>query len=110
MSRELNCPNCGAPLGTQDVCEYCGTHFIDYTMDAEEPFYIKIRHNGMVRIDKVRMIRAGIEQDTPTINYADDIKGIYGIKYGPPEVTYRIELMSLGVPHEEIDKFRKEKA
>ena len=48
MSRALNCPNCGAPLGVKDVCEYCGTHFIDFTMDTEEPFYIKIRHNEAV--------------------------------------------------------------
>lgn len=25
-----NCPNCGAPVQGA-VCEYCGTHFVDYS-------------------------------------------------------------------------------
>lgn len=25
MSENYNCPNCGAPIGYQDKCEYCGT-------------------------------------------------------------------------------------
>ena len=54
----LNCPNCGSPLGVEPVCKYCGTHFIDCTIDSTKPFYIKIRHNGQIYIDKVAMERA----------------------------------------------------
>ena len=25
MSEKYNCPNCGAPIGYSDKCEYCGT-------------------------------------------------------------------------------------
>ena len=25
MSENYNCPNCGAPIGYQDKCDYCGT-------------------------------------------------------------------------------------
>jgi len=25
MSEKYNCPNCGAPIGKDDICPYCGT-------------------------------------------------------------------------------------
>lgn len=108
MSRALNCPNCGAPLGMKDVCEYCGTHFIDFTMDTEEPFYIKIRHKGKVVIDRVRLIGALIQTDPQPVLYGDYIEGMpCGIRYTMPERTYKMEMMSLGIPGDEIDKFRR---
>ena len=69
MSRELNCPNCGAPLGMNDVCEYCGTHFVDFTMDTEKPFYIKIRHNGLLYIDKVMLVHLQDRREIEPIAY-----------------------------------------
>ena len=107
MSRELNCPNCGAPLGMNDVCEYCGTHFVDFTMDTEKPFYIKIRHDGMLYIDKVRLVNLPDRREIEPIAYfADDVS--YCL-HAAPTHTYSFELMSMGVPHEEIDKFGKER-
>lgn len=107
MSRELNCPNCGAPLGMNDVCEYCGTHFVDFTMDTEKPFYIKIRHDGMLYIDKVRLVNLKDRREIETLAYyADDVS--YRLNAAPSH-TYSLELMSLGVPLEEIDKFGKER-
>ena len=107
MSRELNCPNCGAPLGMNDVCEYCGTRFVDFTMDTEKPFYIKIRHDGMLYIDKVRLVNLQDKHKIEPIAYfADDVS--YCL-HAAPTHTYSFELMSLGVPHEERDKFRKER-
>ena len=107
MGRQLNWPNCGAPLGMNDVCEYCGTHFVDFTMDTEKPFYIKIRHNGMLYIDKVRLVHLQDRQEIDPIAYfADDVS--YRINVAPTH-TYSFELMSLGVPHEERDKFGKER-
>ena len=95
MAQQLNCPNCGAPLGISDKCEYCGTHFVDMTMDMEKPFYIKIRHNGMLFIDKVMMqsfqrdiIPNGIDLYSENVGYID---------FRMPEITYNIELTSLGV-------------
>lgn len=108
MSRALNCPNCGAPLGMKDVCEYCGTHFVDFTMDTEEPFYIKIRHNGKIMIDKVRLIKIETRWDEPpTLAY--DIEGMRGMRVftAPPPAKYGLELESLGIPEDEIDKFRR---
>lgn len=107
MSRELNCPNCGAPLGMNDVCEYCGTHFVDFTMDTEKPFYIKIRHDGMLYIDKVRLVHLQNRREIEPIAYfADDVS--YCL-HAAPTHTYSFELMSMGVPHVERDKFGKER-
>lgn len=77
-------------------------------MDTEKPFYIKIRHNGMLHIDKVMLVHLQDRREIEPIAYfADDVS--YRINAAPTH-TYSFELMSLGVPHEEIDKFRKEKA
>ena len=95
MTSQLNCPNCGAPLGLSDRCEYCGTTFIDCTMDTEKPFYIKIRHNGMLFIDKVMMqsFRKDIRpNDFCTYSWDEPC-----LTFRMPETTYNIELMSLGV-------------
>ena len=90
-----------------DVCEYCGTHFVDFTMDTEKPFYIKIRHDGMLYIDKVRLVHLQDRRKIEPIAYfADDVS--YCL-HAAPTHTYSFELMSMGVPHEEIDKFGKER-
>ena len=48
-----NCPNCGAPIDSEK-CPYCGTLFVDFAaIDADKPFFIKIKRNGEVFIAKV---------------------------------------------------------
>lgn len=79
MSSQLNCPNCGAPI-TGDKCEYCGTHFMDCTMDTERPFYIKLRNRNGLYVDRVYLRNATIES---SIDAA---------------LQYRLELTSLGLP------------
>ena len=50
-----NCPNCGAPIKTEK-CPYCGTMFLDFAaMDADQPFYMKIKQDGKIYILKVKM-------------------------------------------------------
>ena len=50
-----NCPNCGAPIETEK-CPYCGTMFLDVAaMDADEPFYMKVKKDGKIYILKVKM-------------------------------------------------------
>ena len=94
MAQELNCPNCGAPLGLSDRCEYCGTTFIDCTMDTEKPFYIKVRHNGALFIDKV-MMQSFQKDIMPNSINLYSVNGRY-VDFKMPEITYNIELMSLG--------------
>ena len=50
-----NCPNCGAPIETEK-CPYCGTMFLDFAaMDADQPFYMKIKQDGQIYILKAKM-------------------------------------------------------
>ena len=50
-----NCPNCGAPIETEK-CPYCGTMFLDVAaIDADQPFYMKVNHDGKIYILKVKM-------------------------------------------------------
>lgn len=50
-----NCPNCGAPIETE-TCPYCGTMFLDFAvMDADQPFYMKVKKDGKIYILKVKM-------------------------------------------------------
>lgn len=50
-----NCPNCGAPIETEK-CPYCGTMFLDFAaMDADQPFYMKVKQDGKIYILKVKM-------------------------------------------------------
>ena len=57
MSKQRNCPNCGAPYEISEVkCPYCGTAYFDMSMvnmDAQEPFFLKIKVNGLVITQKV---------------------------------------------------------
>lgn len=66
-----NCPNCGAPIESEK-CSYCGTTFIDFAaMDADKPFYMKIKHDGEIFIMKVMLRNISIEYE-PIALYADN--------------------------------------
>lgn len=48
--KQTNCPNCGSPI-MAEKCPYCGTLFYDFAvLDADEPFYLKIKHKGKIYI------------------------------------------------------------
>ena len=65
----LNCPNCGAPI-TEETCPYCGTLFVDFAaMDADKPFFLKVKHNGEVYIFKVKM--GGLSVTTETADWCE---------------------------------------
>ena len=50
-----NCPNCGALIKTEK-CPYCGTMFLDFAaMDADQPYYMKIKQDGQIYILKAKM-------------------------------------------------------
>lgn len=62
-----NCPNCGAPI-ENEKCPYCGTVFVDFAaMDTEQPFYMKIKHDGRIYILKVKMTSAELSAETNNI-------------------------------------------
>lgn len=70
-----NCPNCGAPIESEQ-CPYCGSIFIDFAcLDANKPFYIKVKHNGQIIISKVRLTSISTHRDY-TCLYADSMPTI----------------------------------
>ena len=73
----INCPNCAAPVNPQEnKCPYCGTSYFDMSaidIDHGEPFYLKLKLNGMVITQKV-VARPDIEI-TVSNDYADVISG-----------------------------------
>lgn len=93
---ELNCPNCGAPLSYGCHCEYCGTNVMDFTIDKDKPFFIKIKIPGGVFIDRVRLmdLEKRVDCGNDVSLYYDNAKYI---TFRSPETTYKIELLSLGV-------------
>lgn len=67
-----NCPNCGAPIETEK-CPYCGTMFLDFAaIDADQPFYMKVKHDGKIYILKVKMTSMELKTER---NDAYDIFG-----------------------------------
>lgn len=62
-----NCPNCGAPI-ENEKCPYCGSVFVDFAcMDAEKPFYVKIKQGESVYILKVRLNTVNITSEDATL-------------------------------------------
>lgn len=58
-----NCPNCGAPIESEK-CPYCGTVFINFAcVDADKPFYMKIKSQGKIFLAKVVMTDASFNTD-----------------------------------------------
>ncbi len=58
MKHMHNCPNCGAPYGLGDKCQYCGTYLLDIsTIPINEVFFLKLnvgtREKPKVIIQKV---------------------------------------------------------
>ena len=54
---QRNCPNCGAPYNSElNTCPYCGTSYFDMScinIEEREPFYLKLKINGMTVTQKV---------------------------------------------------------
>lgn len=50
---QTNCPNCGAVMNT-DKCDHCGSILYDFAcLDADQPFFIKIKKGNSVHRLKV---------------------------------------------------------
>lgn len=79
-----NCPNCGAPIDSEK-CEYCGTVFIDFAaMDADKPFFMKIKKDDQVFIVKVRLMNASMHRDDSVLYYDNNP---YVTMFAPTELT-----------------------
>lgn len=48
MNKNLNCPNCGAPI-TGFKCEYCGTQFYNFAdIDLYKPCYARVKLDNRI--------------------------------------------------------------
>ena len=74
MADKKICPQCGAAI-TEERCPFCGIVFFDFAcVDMNEPFFIKIKKDNMIRRYHVRL--SGIvfsETPAPTSFYADNM-------------------------------------
>lgn len=70
---DKNCPNCGAPIAGEK-CPYCGTVFVDFAaMDADAPFFMKIKHKGEIFVLKVVMGSISMHSE-PLCLYANNME------------------------------------
>lgn len=73
MAKNRNCPNCGAPYEIHEVrCPYCGTAYFDMSMvnmDAHEPFFLKIKVNGMLITQLVIPTATAFEHEEEVLTY-----------------------------------------
>ena len=89
-SGKRNCPNCGAPI-TSEKCPYCGTVFMDFgSIDADKPFFLKIKHNGEFYICRVILRSTEVSVNTNSLClYSDNMREM--IVPCPSETTITLE-------------------
>lgn len=72
LNDSKNCPNCGAPIESEK-CSFCGTRFIDFAaINGNEPFFLKIKKDGMVFIAEVVLDSASMHSETSSL-YSDNM-------------------------------------
>ncbi|MBR4832406.1 MAG: hypothetical protein IKZ97_07255 [Butyrivibrio sp.] len=111
---QTNCPNCGAVM-TSDSCSFCGTILYDFAcLDADEPFFIKIKRRNKIYRLKVCLTEVQFEAgyDSP-IPYCDDIPimqmrrptiSTLGLNFTVlPYKAYDQEILLMGIDTDEID-------
>ena len=71
MRERTNCPNCGAPI-TSEQCEFCGTLFYDFSaIEIGKPCYLKIKHNNQIIMVRAIANDACVEMHADTIDVTD---------------------------------------
>lgn len=80
MRKILNCPNCGAPI-TSEQCPYCGTLFYDFSaIEIGKPCFLKIKLDNNIML--VKAISRNID-----INMSSDTVEAYDT-FGSPILTF----------------------
>lgn len=95
----LTCPQCGATIEGAK-CEYCGALFIDFAcLDADKPFYLKIKKNDRIHIYKVRL--SSIEQKTEFSELYYDNRP-YQVAYPSTSLTMDFDVLSNDFVEKEV--------
>lgn len=76
--RELNCPNCGAPIKSEK-CEYCGTVFLDFaSIQIGAPSYVKFKIDDTYIIARLVVTGLEIEQKQERTHYYNGQRMVMG--------------------------------
>lgn len=90
-SGKRNCPNCGAPI-TSEKCPYCGAVFMDFgSIDADKPFFLKIKHNGEFYICRVILRSTEVSVNTSNLYNIENSLLREMIVSCPSETTITLE-------------------
>lgn len=95
MSKEHNCPNCGAVLDKDKYkCSYCGTLYYDLSTIPIDgtPFYLKLRTNdGKIYTNKVMCVNTEISVSPISVDVYRDYKFRFQRLYEPHEETVELD-------------------
>jgi len=73
MRQQLNCPNCGAPI-TSEQCQYCGTLFYDFSaIEIGKPCFLKIKYGNAIMLVKAITDNVNVNISTDTYEVCDSL-------------------------------------
>ena len=71
MREILNCPNCGAPI-TSEQCPYCGTLFYDFSaIEIGKPCFLKIKWGNNIILVKANTRNIELNMNSNTVDTYD---------------------------------------
>lgn len=71
MREILNCPNCGAPI-TSEQCPYCGTLFYDFSaIEIGKPCFLKIKWGNNIMLVKANARNIELNMNSNTVDACD---------------------------------------
>lgn len=71
MRDVLNCPNCGAPI-VSEQCPYCGTLFYDFSaIEIGKPCFLKIKLDNNIMLVKAISRNVDINMSSDTVEAYD---------------------------------------
>ena len=86
--KELNCPNCGAPI-IDNICPYCGTYFYDFaTLEIGKVGHIKINDGKFHNIFNAYLT----DMTTRIESHANDLYGDGGLILSEPIYDMTLDL------------------
>jgi len=88
---KTNCKNCGAPMDQMLAkCPYCGTRYLDLAIDADKPFYVRVKKNDRIYEAKVMMRTLDMLTQENPIQVSAGMNNFYYA--GTPSVYINTEL------------------
>lgn len=71
MREQLNCPNCGAPIASEQ-CPYCGTLFYDFSaIEIGKPCFLKIKWGNNIMLVEANARNIDLNMNSDTVETYD---------------------------------------